>query len=198
MSAHALKTANNPQPFSLADWWSRNQRKVIPYIFLAPFLLSFAIFTVYPGRRLPILELPAHARLSTGGRRRRGRARIQGLGELRAPADQGQALSRSHDQWRRILAGHLAGADAAGAGGGAGAKFAKHALPNIGAISLLCALYHLGRRRRLDIQIRLRPEFRLDEFGLGAVGHRRSCLASRRESRDAVADHPRLVDMGRL
>ncbi|MCY4018939.1 MAG: hypothetical protein OXG39_05995 [Chloroflexi bacterium] len=48
MSAHTLTTANKPQPFSIADWWSRNQRKVIPYIFLAPFLLSFAIFTVYP------------------------------------------------------------------------------------------------------------------------------------------------------
>ena len=48
MSAHTLTAAKKPQPFSLGDWWSRNQRRVIPYIFLAPFLLSFAIFTVYP------------------------------------------------------------------------------------------------------------------------------------------------------
>lgn len=48
MSTHALSDANNTQLFSLADWWSRNQRKVIPYIFLAPFLASFLIFTVYP------------------------------------------------------------------------------------------------------------------------------------------------------
>ena len=48
MSAHTLSAADKPQPFSLADWWSHNQRKVIPYIFLAPFLLSFLIFTVYP------------------------------------------------------------------------------------------------------------------------------------------------------
>ncbi len=34
--------------FSITDWWSRNQRKVIPYVFLAPFLASFLIFTVYP------------------------------------------------------------------------------------------------------------------------------------------------------
>ena len=48
MSANTLTTGGRTQRFSLADWWSRNQRKVIPYIFLAPFLLSFAIFTVYP------------------------------------------------------------------------------------------------------------------------------------------------------
>ena len=48
MSTHTLTAANKPQPFSIGDWWSRNQRKVIPYIFLAPFLLSFLIFTVYP------------------------------------------------------------------------------------------------------------------------------------------------------
>lgn len=32
----------------IPGWWSRNQRKVIPYIFLAPFLLTFLVFTVYP------------------------------------------------------------------------------------------------------------------------------------------------------
>ena len=48
LSTHTLTAANKPQPFSIGDWWSRNQRKVIPYIFLAPFLLSFLIFTVYP------------------------------------------------------------------------------------------------------------------------------------------------------
>ncbi len=48
MSANTLTAANKPQHFSIGDWWSRNQRKVIPYIFLAPFLLSFLIFTVYP------------------------------------------------------------------------------------------------------------------------------------------------------
>ena len=48
MSANTLTTGGRTQPFSLADWWSRNQRKVVPYIFLAPFLLSFLIFTVYP------------------------------------------------------------------------------------------------------------------------------------------------------
>ena len=48
MSTHTLTTGDSRQPFSLAGWWSRNQRKVIPYIFLAPFLASFLIFTVYP------------------------------------------------------------------------------------------------------------------------------------------------------
>ena len=48
MFASSFAIARIPERFSLADWWSRNQRKVIPYIFLAPFLLSFLIFTVYP------------------------------------------------------------------------------------------------------------------------------------------------------
>ena len=48
LSTNTLTSPGKLQPFSLADWWSRNQRKVIPYLFLAPFLLSFLIFTVYP------------------------------------------------------------------------------------------------------------------------------------------------------
>ena len=48
MSVRTMNTTDKSMGFSLADWWSRNQRKVIPYIFLAPFLLSFAVFTVYP------------------------------------------------------------------------------------------------------------------------------------------------------
>ena len=31
-----------------SSWWSRNERKLIPYLFLAPFILTFAVFTVYP------------------------------------------------------------------------------------------------------------------------------------------------------
>ena len=48
MPANALASVENPKALPTSDWWSRNQRKVIPYIFLAPFLLSFLIFTVYP------------------------------------------------------------------------------------------------------------------------------------------------------
>ena len=36
------------QPSGFGDWWSRNERKVIPYIFLAPFIITFLLFTVYP------------------------------------------------------------------------------------------------------------------------------------------------------
>ena len=43
-----VPAARNSQQFSIGDWWSRNQRRIIPYLFLAPFLLSFFIFTVYP------------------------------------------------------------------------------------------------------------------------------------------------------
>lgn len=35
-------------PSGLRDWWSKNERKAIPYIFLAPFLLTFVLFTVKP------------------------------------------------------------------------------------------------------------------------------------------------------
>ena len=48
MSASSLTMPRETKQFAVSGWWSRNQRKVIPYIFLAPFLLSFVIFTVYP------------------------------------------------------------------------------------------------------------------------------------------------------
>ena len=48
MAANALIAVKRLMSFSITDWWSRNQRKVIPYVFLAPFLASFLIFTVYP------------------------------------------------------------------------------------------------------------------------------------------------------
>ena len=48
MSLSAASQLEKRQAYPTASWWSRNQRKVIPYIFLAPFLLTFLIFTVYP------------------------------------------------------------------------------------------------------------------------------------------------------
>ena len=48
MSITTLTNGDRTQGWLVSDWWSRNQRKVIPYVFLAPFLLSFLIFTVYP------------------------------------------------------------------------------------------------------------------------------------------------------
>jgi len=48
MTASTLTSDNQAAKWNLSDWWSRNQRKVIPDIFLAPFLLSFLVFTVYP------------------------------------------------------------------------------------------------------------------------------------------------------
>ncbi len=48
MAASASASSKNMAGFSISDWWSRNQRKAIPYVFLAPFLLTFLIFTVYP------------------------------------------------------------------------------------------------------------------------------------------------------
>ena len=34
--------------FSLGRWWQRNQIKVIPYLYIAPFFILFAIFLAYP------------------------------------------------------------------------------------------------------------------------------------------------------
>ena len=48
MSAGSLSTPTGRQPGALSVWWSRNQRRIVPYFFLAPFLLSFLLFTVYP------------------------------------------------------------------------------------------------------------------------------------------------------
>jgi len=48
MSASALSLSQKEPAYSQSSWWSRNQRKITPYIFLLPFLLSFLIFTVYP------------------------------------------------------------------------------------------------------------------------------------------------------
>lgn len=48
MTASALSSGDRAILQPIADWWSRSQRKVIPYVFLTPFLLSFLIFTVYP------------------------------------------------------------------------------------------------------------------------------------------------------
>ena len=48
MSASSVAVSDKTKSYPVSDWWSRNQRKVIPYIFLAPFLLTFLIFTVYP------------------------------------------------------------------------------------------------------------------------------------------------------
>lgn len=31
-----------------SSWWRRNQRKIAPYIFIAPFFILFAVFGVYP------------------------------------------------------------------------------------------------------------------------------------------------------
>jgi len=48
VSASAMTVNKRAKGWPVSGWWSRNQRKVIPYIFLSPFLLSFLIFTVYP------------------------------------------------------------------------------------------------------------------------------------------------------
>jgi len=37
-----------PSGFSLARWWQRNQIKVIPYLYIAPFFILFAVFLAYP------------------------------------------------------------------------------------------------------------------------------------------------------
>jgi len=33
---------------NLGRWWQRNQIKVIPYLYIAPFFILFAIFLAYP------------------------------------------------------------------------------------------------------------------------------------------------------
>ena len=48
MTASAMTAKREPEPMTASGWWSRNQRKVIPYIYLSPFLIAFLIFTVYP------------------------------------------------------------------------------------------------------------------------------------------------------
>lgn len=40
--------AQAKQPFSLGRWWQRNQIKVIPYLYIAPFFILFCIFLAYP------------------------------------------------------------------------------------------------------------------------------------------------------
>lgn len=40
-------TAGN-QAFSLGRWWQRNQIKIIPYLYIAPFFILFAMFLAYP------------------------------------------------------------------------------------------------------------------------------------------------------
>ena len=37
-----------PERSRLGAWWSHNERKIIPYIFLSPFLITLVIFTLYP------------------------------------------------------------------------------------------------------------------------------------------------------
>ncbi len=37
-----------PPTAAKISWWGRNERKLIPYVFLAPFLIIFLVFTVYP------------------------------------------------------------------------------------------------------------------------------------------------------
>jgi ABC-type sugar transport system permease subunit len=42
-------TGRTPAPAtSLVRWWERNERKVIPYIFIAPFFVLFAVFMLWP------------------------------------------------------------------------------------------------------------------------------------------------------
>ena len=135
----------------MSDWWSRNQRKVIPYIFLAPFLLSFAVFTVYPAGTALYLSFQ----------------RTRGF----LPAEEGGGVVLEFKGWanfERLLtkdkrfrtamingaefwAGYLARADAAGAGYCLALELAPCPLQGTGAISFLRALHHLGGRRRLDI-----------------------------------------------
>src|SRR5690349_8626722 len=37
-----------PPKAAKIGWWGRNERKLIPYVFLTPFLIIFLVFTVYP------------------------------------------------------------------------------------------------------------------------------------------------------
>ncbi|MBV7328587.1 sugar ABC transporter permease [Chloroflexi bacterium TSY] len=36
------------QSFSLGRWWQRNQIKIVPYLYIAPFFILFLIFLAYP------------------------------------------------------------------------------------------------------------------------------------------------------
>jgi len=42
----SLNTRENS--FELNQWWRRNQRKIAPYIFIAPFFVIFLVFGLYP------------------------------------------------------------------------------------------------------------------------------------------------------
>lgn len=44
----ATVKAAAPQAQTLGSWWSHNERKIAPYILLAPFLLTLVIFTAKP------------------------------------------------------------------------------------------------------------------------------------------------------
>ncbi|MEM7127628.1 MAG: sugar ABC transporter permease [Chloroflexota bacterium] len=37
-----------PQSFSIGRWWQRNQIKIVPYLYIAPFFILFLIFLAYP------------------------------------------------------------------------------------------------------------------------------------------------------
>ena len=37
-----------PRPSGLGHWWQRNQIKIVPYLYIAPFFILFLIFLAYP------------------------------------------------------------------------------------------------------------------------------------------------------
>lgn len=43
-----VQSAPSTGGFRLGRWWQRNQTKIIPYIYISPFFILFAIFLAYP------------------------------------------------------------------------------------------------------------------------------------------------------
>lgn len=43
-----VQSTQAKQGFSLGRWWQRNQIKVVPYLYIAPFFILFCIFLAYP------------------------------------------------------------------------------------------------------------------------------------------------------
>jgi ABC-type sugar transport system permease subunit len=63
MQAKRISSAYSAQPS--ASWWTRNQRKVAPYLFILPFFVAYSIFFLYPVVSSFVLSFNKQIGLST-------------------------------------------------------------------------------------------------------------------------------------
>ena len=66
MQANRISPASSaPKTTPSASWWSRNQRKVAPYLFVLPFFAAYSIFFLYPVISSFLLSFNKQTGLST-------------------------------------------------------------------------------------------------------------------------------------